>query len=442
MPTACWQVFTHLLPGKLCVYSSEVSMITIALRSMFLCLLSFSTSGSAWQNPAQTADQLFKDGEFSKAKRAYLGVLKNDRKSLHAMLRLGQIALLSNRLFEAERLFNKVLVAEPANKDGKRFLAEVFVREHKFALAAQIYRELDSSSKAAQMESLAHTIPYQTAKHFHEARIPFLLTDPLPVIQAQINGGKALNFLIDTGGPDVIIDDGVAQSLGIATFGSTTGTFAGGKKSSLMRGQLEALTMGNLTVQNIPVLIQNTRRYSGIFQGKPIDGIIGTVFLSQFLSTIDYANSELILRPRSAKLKGIKDSVALPMWLAQDHLILARGTVNNSPSTLMLVDTGLAGIGITAPKAFLDLAGVHIAEKKVEGIGGGGTVQAQPFTADHVSLGPVSRNNIQGVFGVFPASLEDVDGIRVGALISHQFFLRSSLTLDFERMQIRLVEHY
>ena len=108
---------------------------------------------------------------------------------------------------------------------------------------------------------------------------------------------------------------------------------------------------------------------------------------------------------------------------------------------LMLVDTGLAGMGFTAPKALLDAAGVHIAETKIEGVGGGGAVQAQPFTADRVSLGPITHSNIPGVFGVFPASLESVDGLKIAGLVSHQFFRHSSLTLDFERMQLRLVEN-
>ncbi len=417
-------------------------MITRTCSYLFLCLLPLSIYGFTGPISLQTADQFFMEGDFGSAKQSYQAVLRNDRNSIHATLRLGQIALLSNRLPEAERFLKRTLVLEPGNKDANRFLAEAYVRGHKFAQAAQIDRELDLPGKAAQMESLARTVPYQIAKDFHEVHIPFVLTDPLPVIQVQLDGTGPLNFFIDTGGSDIILDPAIAQKAGVITFGSTTGTFAGGKQAELVRGQLGALALESLTIRNIPVLIQSTRRYSAIFQGKPIDGIIGTVFLSQFLSTIDYANAELVLRRRSAKLMSKDSAFVLPIWLAQDHLIFTKGTVNNSPPVLMLVDTGLAGMGITAPKALLDAAGVHIAEAKMEGLGGGGAVQAQPFTADRVSLGPVTRTNISGVFGVFPASLENVDGLHIAALISHQFFRQSALTLDFERMQLRLAERH
>src|ERR1700756_5365967 len=117
-------------------------MLNRTCRYVLLCLLSFSTIKLTAESSQQTADQFFMEGDFTQAKRSYLAIRKQDQNSVHALLRLGQIALLVNRLAEAERLLKKVLAIDPGNKRAKLFLAEAYVRGHKFTLAAQIDRDL------------------------------------------------------------------------------------------------------------------------------------------------------------------------------------------------------------------------------------------------------------------------------------------------------------
>ncbi len=125
----------------------------------------------------------------------------------------------------------------------------------------------------------------------------------------------------------------------------------------------------------------------------------------------------------------------MPMWLVADHFIFARGRLNQAPEALFLIDTGLAGGGLSAPKASLEAAGITIDESQaVTGMGGGGPARIVPFTAD-ATLGALTRRGVRGVHSpdgeataIFP--------FQTGGLLSHGFFRQSRLTFDFEAMRL------
>ena len=51
----------------------------------------------------------------------------------------------------------------------------------------------------------------------HHCQIP--LTDPLPLLSVQINGGPEVTFFIDTGGSTVALDADFAKELGVPQLG-------------------------------------------------------------------------------------------------------------------------------------------------------------------------------------------------------------------------------
>jgi hypothetical protein len=114
--------------------------------------------------------------------------------------------------------------------------------------------------------------------------------------------------------------------------------------------------------------------------------------------------------------------------------MFARGKLNQADG-LFLIDTGLAGGGLTATKATLDAAGVTVDESNtLTGQGGGGAVQFVPFRAA-ATLGNLTRSDLPGVYmasgnplAVFP--------FRSSGAISHSFFRQSRLTFDFDAMKL------
>src|SRR5262249_27664173 len=143
-------------------------------------------------------------------------------------------------------------------------------------------------AKAKKLASFKQLQPYKIDGTANSTALKFVVTDPLPLIRVRANGSAEANFLIDTGAPEVILDPEFAKEVAVETFGEATGTFAGGKQAAVKQGRLDSIALGDFTVRNLPIGILNTRRFSPIFGGKQVDGIIGTVLFYHFISTLDY----------------------------------------------------------------------------------------------------------------------------------------------------------
>lgn len=409
-----------------------------------------------------SADSLFKAGKFAKAEKLYAEALTVDPRNVHALVRLASIALLANRLDDAQKwstqaielkadepgllrffsnLFRRLL--RPEELDPKALLAEVFYRHDDFQQAAPLLRVTGKEARARKLESFKGVMPYQIDSKAEVTHLRFIMTDPLPVVQVRVNGSEPVNFFIDTGGAEVFIDERFAKEVGAAQFGSEMGTFGGGKQASLQHGRVDALTLSDFVIKNVPVNIMDIRRFSQpVFGGKRVDGIIGTFLLYHFIATLDYPQGELILQYKTKEnLKRLEEKaqaerqVVVPFWMAE-HYMVTWGTVNKSQPLLLFVDTGLAGAGFTGPESTLKEAGIKLQESQAsEGIGGGGKVISIPFEVEDLTLGDAKGRNIQGVYGTFPPHLENAFGFRIGGLISHEFFRPYALTLDFTGMR-------
>jgi len=398
------------------------------------------------QGKIELAGASFKEGKFSDAKKAYVEILRKNPTNYSAIFHLGQIALLSNHLEDAQKWLTKALDLKPKEQAPKSLLGEVFYRRKEFLKAAPLFRSAggaEGTVKAKKLESFKGVYPYQIEGETNVSHVKFVLTDPLPVVQVQVDDSKPVNFFIDTGGGEVVLDTEFARELEIVQFGSEGGIFAGGKKADYQHGKVDSFRIGDFRINNVPVNILPIRHFSEpIFSGLQVDGVIGTVLLYQFLATLDYPHSQLILRRKSeSNLKMVeaeaKDqkSVIVPFWMAGDHYMVAWGKVNSSIPLIFLVDTGLAGNGFTCPRSTLEEANIELQENMAsEGIGGGGKVKAIPFKVNKLSLGNTQEENIQGVYlDNFP--FENAFGFHVGGLISHEFFKNYVLTLDFVGMR-------
>jgi predicted aspartyl protease len=386
---------------------------------------------------------LYEAGEFAKAEKVYLEILEEDPRNPRALSGLGYIALLANRLNEAEGWLTEAVDLRPEEKALKSSLAEVYHRRDEFQKAAPLLRAIGREAMADKLESFGGATPYEIEGEAEATELEFVATDPLPVVRVKVNGVGPVNFFIDTGGSEVIIDAEFAEEIGADLFGSETGTFAGGRKAGFTHGRVDSLALGGLTVRNVPVCIMGVRRFSRpIFGGRRVDGIIGTVLLYHFISMLDYPGGRLVLWLKTGRnLERIEEeaaergSIVVPFWMAGDHYMVAWGRVNGSSPMLFFVDTGLAGGGFSCPESTLRAAGIELLEEQAaQGIGAGGKVRVVPFVADELTLGDAKEHKIRGMYsGSFP--LEDALGFHIGGLISHGFFRRYSLTIDFTGMR-------
>lgn len=289
--------------------------------------------------------------------------------------------------------------------------------------------------------------PYRIEWHGHrrESRVRFRSADPLPVLTVLVDG-TPVNVILDTGADQLILDDRLAQSLGIAVIDSATGSFAGGLGMKVGFGRVASIRIGDVSLHDVPVQILPAERFT--FDPKHrVGGIIGTGVLRHFLSTVDHAKSRLILLERggdasmhSARRAG---DVEIPFYLDATHLMFAHGGLNEASGLLMFVDSGLASdAALVAPEQTLRLLGIPIPETKptAADVGGGaGSFDEGFFDVQRARLGPLELLDLRGEYGALTPESYWARGFIQDALISHRFMRRyATWTFDFDTRTIRV----
>jgi hypothetical protein len=421
-------------------------------------IASYGFLGQAASEPRQleidSADRLFQSGKFVEAGKIYSQIVAQNPKDYSATFQLGRIALLSNRLDDAQKWLEKALTLRPNETDAKVMLAEVFYRRDDFQKAAASLKGVDVSNNklinsqyptlnVAKLESFKGQTPYELHGNGTVTRLKFVRTEPLPVVNVRVNGGHEVTFFIDTGGSEIALDTDFAKELGVPQFGTVQGTFSGGQHAQVQQGRIESLTVGDWTIKNLPTAMLPLRQLSEGLGVQQINGIIGTTLFYHFLVTMDYPHGELVLRRKDAKsLEEFKKSpgkrVAVPIWMASDHFMVGWGQIEKLPPTLLFVDSGLVGAGVKLAESVIKEAEIKLEESKAtEGAGGGGTLKIVPYTVHQLSFGEIKEENVPGLYdGPFP--WENMFGFRLAGMVGHDFLKPYAVTFDFQNMQIFL----
>ena len=419
-----------------------------------LLLAAIAGSGAVCANaagaPVPTADALYQAGRFGEARTAYERIAASRANDYSAVAHLGYIALFSNRFGDAKAWLRKAIALNPADARPRYALAQVFYRSDDFRSAAATLASIRKPSPTIagnytsmdlrKLASFGGTSPNVISGSGDVTRLKFLKVNPLPLVRVQVNGRDAV-FFLDTGAGETVIDAEFARELKIERFGSIPGKVSGGQTVSVGSGRIASLRLGAWTMNNVPVQVIDTRRLSGFFGVKQLDGILGTIDYYHFLTTFDYVKGELVLRRKTPAnvrrfLAQAGKSVSVPMSLAGDHFMLAQGRVNALPLMLFFVDTGIAGSGAKLTQAMIDRAGMRLDEKNAsEGVGGGGTFRTVPYTIPKLSLGDFSETNVPGIFDG-PLPIATALGFDVPGMIGHEAFIRHAITFDFSSMRI------
>jgi hypothetical protein len=412
------------------------------------------------------ANVLYVDGKFDAAKAVLLKLKESRPDDTRVLAQLGNIALFENYPGEAEGYFTEALNRAsrfkrmwPFNLALKVRLAMTYYRMDRLREASRLFREAAGPLRFGPLKDL-HALSAQLAL-FDDAsayriegpgasHIGFVVTDPLPVVQLSVNGSEPLLFFLDTGGAELILDSELVDGVGATIVSEMTGEFAGSKAAKVGLGKVDVVTLGDYSIANVPVSrLAVAGPVSEIFGRPDIQGVIGTRLLFHFRSTIDYANGRLILERKTADRSPSMEAAAtqpivIPFWLVDTHYMMAWGSVNGMPPSLFFVDTGLAAKGFTASEAVLNWAGIDVDwSKSVESTGGGGKVEMVDITVQQLTLGSEPNQAVET--DVPGAAIQDDNmilkgalGFQVGGLISHQFFRRYAVTLDFSTMEIIL----
>ncbi len=256
----------------------------------------------------------------------------------------------------------------------------------------------------------------------------------LPLMKLEING-HPVEFILDTGGDRLYIDESVAEKVGIRHISKRQSKYAytGGKYVDEPLGVADTVKMGEVILKNVPVVVAKWK-----VMGPTSDGVVTTQMLKQFLSTVDYDKKEITLRERSETGKqqlldifGNSEPIKMPFWMTATHLMFTKGSINGRDGLNLFMDSGL---GSSMAMVILDetLEDLGIMDKKVD------------IEGTKYYWVPLESHGIGDLTGGMNQALGNVivekdpywgHGFIFDALISHQYLRHlGSWTIDFDTM--------
>lgn len=397
---------------------------------------------------------LYQSGEFWKARDIISPLVKPAEPSAEALSLAAKLEYLLGNYGEAEKLYKRLIKAKSGDVSGqvmaKVGLVFTYYQTNQYEKVKEL--QFPPGIKLPNLEVMKafEEKPYQKEWHNEEkvSVVPFLMTDPLPVLTIEFNG-VPVQVIFDTGANAFILDNEIAAAMGLEWVSKAMGTFGGGLKAEVGFGKVDSVKLGDVTLKQVPIAILPTKRFSsGFDEGKYIlGGFIGTAALRQFLSTLDYKNGRLVLRERTKEnahqlRQELKDRIAaeVPFVLSATHMMMVRGSLNDKDGLTFFVDSGLASEAcFNAPIQTLEYVGIPVPEIRIseDSVGGGGGKWASGlFPIKTIGLGSLIQSEVKGAYGAqTQASYWSLGFIQDG-LISHKFLRQySSWTLDFNAMK-------
>lgn len=171
----------------------------------------------------------------------------------------------------------------------------------------------------------------------HPVTVPFDYGQKEMLVKGRINASEEMDFLVDTGASDTLIDRRVAAEHYLAKQGqfdiaAVAGVVAA--NSSIVK----RLEVGNLVLNDLQARIIDLSPQSRML-GKPIAGIIGTNVISKFAVTIDYSKPSLVFTDPDT-FQRPKNAVAVNFTQKQAPFV--KVLLNGKDEQVLLVDTGAA----------------------------------------------------------------------------------------------------
>ncbi len=319
---------------------------------------------------ATAGDDAFARGDFQTAFADYNDAIAENPSEAEAVLGLGTLDLYRNDWSNARTYLNRARRLAP---NDPRVLSRLMTLQERLPKPDRYAFDLQNG----------------------QTDIPFVAIDPVPIVRATIDG-KSYLFVVDTAAASVDLNPAAAQALGITDSGT-----------------IDALKFPGLTVSNVPARIAPQPIGGGSIH---VDGALGTVFLSHFLPTFDYAHNRLTLRlwaasPAIEEAAAAQNAAIEPMWLVGTHLLLASGRIDGERGQLFAIQTGRSEGTVALVEA-----------------------EESPFTLPLVSLGKYAQGPVTGV--ALPAGLFGKVPFHVAGALRNRFFRSAALTLDFTTMKI------
>ncbi len=205
-------------------------------------------------------------------------------------------------------------------------------------------------------------------------------------------GGPERLFLLDSGAGMTMIDEGLAETMGLEVGGHIPGAGVGGMTDFSMT-RIPRFSTGGIEFEEQTVIIYPIAGLTGRYSGIETGGVLGYDFLSRFVTRIDYEKSTItFFRPGSQPSISGADTILAPLM----HKIFSTiAVLDGEHEGTFFIDTGANSSVLQ--KAFVDANGLLEDRKTIEivvtGAGGEDRAAVARFGSLHIGeielAGPV-----------------------------------------------------
>ncbi|MBI5171138.1 MAG: aspartyl protease family protein [Candidatus Eisenbacteria bacterium] len=374
--------------------------------------------------------------KFADAEKSLTRVLELQPGNATALAGLGKLASFRGRDAQADSML--VLAGDFEGAVRDRYDLAVRREDWKGALALAGKLE-DEAGRVAQLEALAET-PAAEIEHAGDgvAIVNFERAWPVPLVKAKLNG-QAVLMAVDLGATEMLIDPSAARLCRVSSpEGERSIVWMGGRLSA-RNGVLASVTLGGVTVRNLPAAITSLRKYSLSVnpQGVPIAGVIGLPMLRRLGFTMDYRQNRLEIGKSTPPAPAGAVRVPFEMWGVGEMVVY--GSVNGGRKTALQVGTGLPDAGIGGAAEMFEEFGMKPGKlaNAVRSIGA--MLQGRPWsrvTAPTVALGSVVADKVPGWSGVVDVQEFWRHGVRRDGLLGPAFFRDRRVSVDWEKREL------
>jgi Flp pilus assembly protein TadD/predicted aspartyl protease len=393
------------------------------------------------------ADALWAAGLFDESHQEFKDALALAPELSRGHHGLARALASQNRLEDALNEAQVALKLSPRDEEMHHTVGTIFERMRRYEQAAAAYGNYvnllpnkDRSDKASWSRSQIRflrsfgerepiAIDEAVADSLHT--MDFRVVDEKVIVKAKVNGGRAQDFVLDTGSELTTISRQTASSGNVRpiTYTLSAGVGEVGLRG-LQLGRLDTLEIGTLKLSNVPALIK-----APALRGIPKRETESLSPLGLGLSmTIDYATHKLSI---GRKLPDEPAEFKLPM--RHHRLSMVRGMINQTRPTYFVVDTGGEVISIsTATADDLDQEAPRRIALRVYGTSGW---DRDAFLLPGVNLkfNDIAFNN----FAVVVLNLQAPSvllGFQVGGIVGHKFLSPYRVSLDLDRSELRMTK--
>lgn len=278
------------------------------------------------------------------------------------------------------------------------------------------------------------------------ATVPFRLKGRRPHLQLKINNKEMVRFVVDTGAGVTVISATAAKRLGVKEVARGGNAYAVGGTGSfpIIYGVIDELAIGDIKIRTVPVYIRQIYS-SGTSPEDVVDGYLGLGILSNFVTTLDYLENQLIVENRDKKADFQRATVTsadhsvLPFRVTESGLISVEVKLEDTASCNFLLDSGASSSVIAAEVINKqNWQNKILTNESIRIIGAAGV-------ADNVKLAFVNRLQVADLLRErlrLPildfTSINENSGFEQQGILGGDFLSNCRLKIDFDRLQISI----